>query len=79
MYFIGTRANTECGESYLNNGLLGIPFDDKKVIFEWLRDQRLLSMEILHKLKPSTDCPSNWRFGWKLALENFIFNSREVA
>jgi hypothetical protein len=55
------------------NGLIGISPEDQDIIFEWLSNQSLLAMDILFKLQPLTDCPSNWPFGWKIALQSFIY------
>ena len=42
------------------------------IIVEWLKEQCLVSKEILCHLDPLTNCPPGWTLGWKICLKNCI-------
>ena len=44
----------------------------KEPIIAWLREQCLLTENVLFKIVPLQQCPNDWPLGWKLSLETAI-------
>jgi hypothetical protein len=64
------EANSELNEEDLVSILsqsIKIPAA-KEPIITWLREQQLLSRELILKVDPLLQCPQEWPLGWKLSM-----------
>ena len=50
----------------------------KQPIIDWLRNQDLLSTELLFDVDPLLQCPTDWSLGRKLSLKKAIEKLRSI-